>query len=81
MRNKLMEEKFYDSTLGYHGKIIYHDLMSLPPVVFNSDQEWIYYSLIQNDIKIDYFPDGCLLVTNMVFLVTLKSCFMVYQTR
>ena len=60
IRNKLMEEKFYDSALGYHGKIIYHDLMSLPPVVFNSDQEWIYYSLIQNDIKIDYFPDGWL---------------------
>ena len=59
-RNSLMEEKFYDSALGYNGKVTYHDLMNLPPVVFNSDQEWMYFSLIQNNIKIDYFPEGWL---------------------
>ena len=56
----MMEEKFYDSALGYNGKVTYHDLMNLPPVVFNSDQEWMYFSLIQNNIKIDYFPEGWL---------------------
>ena len=57
----MMEEKFYDPALGYNGKVTYHDLMNLPPVVFNGDQEWIYFSLNQNNIKIYKFQKTYLL--------------------
>jgi len=52
----MTKENFWDKALGYHGKVVYHDLMNLPPVVFNGDQEWTYYALTQNNEKIDYYP-------------------------
>ena len=59
----LHEEIFFDeagSELGQPEKITYNDLDGFPPRVFNGDQEWEYYMLRKNKIKIDYYPEGWL---------------------
>jgi hypothetical protein len=59
----LLEEIFFDeagSELGQMEKITYNDLEGFPPRVFNGDQEWEYYMLRKNNIKIDYYPEGWL---------------------
>ena len=55
-RSHFTEEKLWDRALGYNGKVIYHDLINLPPVVFYGDQEWTYYILTQKNEKIEYYP-------------------------
>lgn len=59
----LIEEIFFDeaaSKLGQSEKITYNDLEGFPPRVFNGDQEWEYYMLYKNNVKVDYYPEGWL---------------------
>ena len=59
----LHEEIFFDeaaSKLGQSEKITYNDLEGFPPRVFNGDQEWEYYMLYKNNVKVDYYPEGWL---------------------
>ena len=59
----LHEEIFFDeaaSKLGQSEKITYNDLEGFPPRVFNGDQEWEYYMLYKNNVKVGYYPEGWL---------------------
>ena len=59
----LIEEIFFDeaaSKLGQSEKVTYNDLEGFPPRVFNGDQEWEYYMLYKNNVKVDYYPEGWL---------------------
>ena len=59
----LIEEIFFDeaaSKLGQSEKVTYNDLDGFPPRVFNGDQEWEYYMLYKNNVKVDYYPEGWL---------------------
>ena len=59
----LHEEIFFDeaaSKLGQSEKVTYNDLEGFPPRVFNGDQEWEYYMLYKNNVKVDYYPEGWL---------------------
>ena len=59
----LLEEIFFDeaaSKLGQSEKVTYNDLEGFPPRVFNGDQEWEYYMLYKNNVKVDYYPEGWL---------------------
>ena len=59
----LHEEIFFDeaaSKLGQSEKVTYNDLDGFPPRVFNGDQEWEYYMLYKNNVKVDYYPEGWL---------------------
>ena len=51
----LHEEIFFDeaaSKLGQSEKVTYNDLEGFPPRVFNGDQEWEYYMLYKNNVKV-----------------------------